>query len=219
MGKLIAIDGLDGSGKETQSALLCDYLRSRGAKVRYLSFPMYDCESSVPVKMYLGGKLGQDPAETNAFAASMLFATDRYLTYRTDWARDVRDPDTVVVTNRYTTANAVHQLSKLPREEWDAFLEWLFDFEFGKLALPAPDEVIYLEMPPHRSAELIRRRSGETGREMDIHELDKSHLENSYRAALYASEKLGWHRISCATDESILSREEIFGKILEALGL
>ena len=121
----------------------------------------------------------------------------------------------VIIANRYTTANAVHQLSKLPREEWEGFLNWLWDFEFGKLGLPAPDDVIYLEVPPEVSMSLVDSR----GREKDIHELDADHLKNSYAAALYCSERLGWHRISCAPEGKMLQREQISLKIREILGV
>ena len=133
MGKFIAIDGLDGSGKGTQSEKLVAQLLKDGKKVKILSFPMYESESSTFVKMYLDGKLGDKPSDTNAYTASMFFACDRYISYATDWKKDIEDPDTYVVANRYTTANAVHQLSKLPEDEWEEFLKWLWDFEFTKL--------------------------------------------------------------------------------------
>ena len=149
MGKLIVIEGLDGSGKGTQAALLADYLRNKGCRVREISFPDYDSEGSVLVRMYLDGKLGSDPDATNAYAASMFYAADRYVTYRTDWEKDYADPDTIVIANRYTTANAYHQLSKLPEEQWDGFLTWLWDFEFVRLGLPKPDAVVALSKALH----------------------------------------------------------------------
>lgn len=218
MGRFIVIDGLDGSGKETQTALLKEYLESRGKKVRVLSFPCYDNDSSLFVRMYLNGELGKRPDDTNAYAASSFFAADRYLSYRTDWCRDIADPDTVVIANRYTTANAVHQLAKLPEEEWDAFLTWLWDYEFGKLGVPAPDDILYLEMTPDISIRLIHSRSEETGRVIDIHEADDTFLHRSYRAAMYASEHLHWTRIRCYEGEAPLTREAIAEKIREALG-
>ena len=122
MGKLIVIEGLDGSGKGTQAARLAEYLRGKGCRVREISFPDYESEGSVLVKMYLDGKLGENPDDTNAYAASMFYAADRYVSYRTDWEKDYMDPDTIVIANRYTTANAYHQLSKLPRDRWEGFL-------------------------------------------------------------------------------------------------
>ena len=176
MGKFIAIDGLDGSGKGTQSEKLVEYLRSQGKKVRVLSLPVYENESSTFVKMYLDGKLGKKPSDTNAYAASMFFASDRYISYITDWKKDIEDKDTYVIANRYTSANAVHQLSKLPETEWDKFLIWLWDFEFKKLGLPEPELVLYLELPPKLSLSLVKSRSQETGQKMDIHELDTEYM-------------------------------------------
>ncbi len=213
MGKFIVIDGLDGSGKGTQSELLKNRLEKAGYRVRLLSFPMYESESSSLVRMYLGGELGSNPSDTNAYAASSFFAADRYVSYRTDWKKDIEDKETIVIANRFTTANAVHQLSKMPREDWDAFLDWLWDYEYKKLGVPAPDLVIYLEMTPEISMALVSHRSEETGQQKDIHELDPTHLKNSYAAAIYSSEKLGWERIRCYEGNKPLT----IGKISEMI--
>ncbi len=218
MGRFIVIDGLDGSGKETQSLLLKKHLEDMGIKVRYISFPCYENDSSIFVKKYLNGELGSRPEDTNAYAASSFFAADRYLSYRTDWKRDIDDPDTVVIANRYTTANAVHQLSKLPKEQWNGFLSWLWDYEFYKLGIPVPDHVIYLEMHPDISHRLIKSRAEQTGRAIDIHESDGSFLHKSYDAALYASDRLNWTRICCYRDSEPLSIKEISECVLSALG-
>lgn len=209
---LIALDGLDGSGKETQTKLLLQALEEMKIPYRYLSFPTYDEEMSAAVRMYLSGRFGSDPAAVGGYAASSFFAVDRICSYLLDWKKDY-DEGKLIIANRYTTANAVHQLSKLPPEEADAFLDWLFDFEYNKLGLPAPDLVLYLCLPPEVSRELIRHRSDTTGRAEDIHEKSKTHLEQSYRAALYSSEKLGWTRIDCVKDGVLRSREDIHGEV------
>lgn len=220
MAMLIAIDGLDGSGKETQSKQLVKYLTEKGKKVRLLSFPTYDGKGSAFVDMYLKGELGKNPEDTNAYAASVFFAMDRYYSFRTDWAKDYNEDDTYIIANRYTSANAVHQLSKLPRDSWDSFLSWLWDFEFKRIGLPAPDRVIYLEMDPKVSMALINSRSQETGREKDIHEADNNHLINSYSAALYSSQKLGWDIVHCCDGEGNLKTiNEIFSDIVKTLGI
>ena len=219
MGYFIAIDGLDGSGKGTQSEKLVEYLKGIGKKVRVLSFPMYENESSAFVKMYLDGKLGDKPSDTNAYTASMFFACDRYISYKTDWIKDILDPETIVVANRYTTANAVHQLSKLPEAEWEGFLSWLWDFEFGKLGLPAPDKVVYLELPPRLSLSLVKSRSDTTGQKMDIHEKDTEYMAKCYEAALYSCRALGWEQIKCYEGDTIRTREDIFEEILVRLNL
>ncbi|MBQ2809575.1 MAG: thymidylate kinase [Clostridia bacterium] len=215
MGKFIVIDGLDGSGKGTQTDILVEKLRSEGKRVRTLSFPIYESDSSLFVRMYLDGKLGKSPSDTNAYSASMFFACDRYISYKTDWINDILDPDTYVIANRYTSANAVHQLSKLPREEWDDFLKWLWDFEFGKIGLAVPDATIYLELPPKLSLSLVRSRSAETGRKMDIHELDTSYMEKCYDAALFSCERLGWVKIKCYDGDAIRTIDDIAGEIYE----
>lgn len=217
MGKLIAIDGLDGSGKGTMTGRLYEYLQNKGIKVRKISFPMYENKSSFGVKMYLDGELGQRPDDTNGYAASTLFAVDRYLSYRTDWGKFVDEEGTVTIADRYTSANAVHQLSKLPKEEWDNFLPWLFDFEHGKLGLPLPDVTVYLEMPPAISRELIRRRSEETGRKVDIHEKDSEYLDRCYEAALYAADKLGWKIIPSFEGSEPRDLDLIFADLLAVL--
>ena len=218
MGRFIVIDGLDGSGKETQAKLLEKELSKKGIKVRLLSFPCYESDSSLFVRMYLNGNLGTHPENTNAYAASSFFAADRYISYRTDWKKDHDDPDTVLIANRYTTANAVHQLAKLSEDRWDDFLEWLWDYEFAKLGIPEPNDVIYLEMTPDISMRLIASRSEKTGRVKDIHETDSMFLRNSYKAALYASEKLGWKRIKCYDGDEPLSIDSIHASVLDALG-
>lgn len=217
MGTLIALDGLDGSGKSTQTNLLVDRLKIDGYAVRTISFPMYDSESSGPVRMYLDGKLGSRPSDTNAYAASAFFAVDRYASFKADWKKDYDKLGKVVIANRYSSANAVHQLSKLPRDQWDAFIDWLWDFEFMKLGIPAPDLVLYLELPPEMSLELVRRRSEETGQARDIHEKDAEYMRRCYDAALYASDKLGWERIRCYDENGIRTREAIFHDIAEVV--
>ena len=218
MGKFIVLEGLDGSGKTTQTKYLAEYLRKNG-KVRELSFPCYGEKSCTLVQMYLDGELGNDPAATNGYAASCFFAADRYISYVTDWKKDIDDPDCTVVATRYTTSNAYHQLSKLPREEWDSFLNWIFDFEFKKIGLPAPDEVVLLSMDPALSTKNVEIRSSETGQKQDIHEKDPGYLLRSFEAAGYAAEKCGWHTVVCAPEGKMLSREEIFDRIKTELNI
>lgn len=215
MGKLIVIDGLDGSGKSTQCELLFDELSAQGKNVRLISFPRYDSVGSTFVKMYLDGKFGSDPSDTNPYAASTFYAVDRYCSFRTEWEQFYNEPDSVIIAVRYTTANAVHQLSKLERDYWDDFLSWLFDFEYNKLGIPKPDMVLYLEMKPEISLELIKRRNAETGAQSDIHESSEEYLNACYKAALYSSDKMGWERIQCYEGKDPLSIDEIQAKIME----
>ena len=217
MGKFIAIDGLDGSGKGTQTDILVEKLKSENKRVRVLSFPMYENDSSLFARMYLDGKLGKNPSDTNAYAASMFFASDRYISYKTDWIKDINDPATYVIANRYTSANAVHQLSKLPSDMWEEFLNWLWDFEFKKLGLPVPDATVYLEVHPDVSLSLVKSRSEETGRKIDIHEGDRDYMFKCYDAALYSSNTLGWIQISCCENGKMRTREDVAAEIYEKI--
>lgn len=217
MGRFIVIEGLDGSGKTTQGKLLAERLRREGRRVRELSFPCYGERSASLVEMYLGGELGESPSDTNGYAASMFYAADRYISYVTDWKKDIEDEDCIVLATRYTTANAYHQLSKLDREEWDGFLEWLYDFEFGKIGLPRPDSVVLLAMNQEISSGNVRERSAETGQKMDIHEKDREYLLRCAAAARFAAEADGWHIIECAPKGKLLSIEEINDKIMQAI--
>lgn len=218
MSKLIVIDGLDGSGKGTLTRMLREHLTKKGISNDLISFPAYQNESSALVKLYLSGKLGGKPEDTNAYAASTFFAADRYVSYRTCWKALYDKPGSVLIADRYTTANAVHQLTKLPKEQWDTFLDWLFDFEYRKLGLPVPDATVYLEMPPAICRKLIAKRAGETGRFVDIHEKDSTHLDRAYEAALYASEKLGWTRLPSFEGDDPRPLEQIFEDLLRITG-
>jgi dTMP kinase len=214
MGILITIDGLDGSGKQTQSELLEKRLSQMGVKTRVVSFPDYESNSSALVKMYLGGEFSHDPEAVNAYAASSFFAVDRFASFVKDWKEDY-DNGTVIIANRYTTANAIHQLSKIKDEgEREDFLKWLWDFEFKKLAIPEPDITFFLEVPVDISLDLIKKRSEETGREIDIHE-NESHLTASYSAAIFSAKKLGWNTVHCSRNGKMRTREDISNEILE----
>lgn len=218
MPKIIAIEGLDGSGKETQSLILKKRLDDNGCRTGLMSFPDYDSEGSAPVRLYLSGALGTHPDDVNAYAASVLFAADRLCSWKGRYEREFADCD-FIIANRYTTANAYHQLSKLPREEWDSFLDWLYTLEFDRMALPRPDKVICLLNPPEKSIELIEKRSAETGVKKDIHEADADYLRRCYDAAIYAGEHLGWTLLSCVDGAGeLITREEMHEKIMAALG-
>ncbi len=207
-GKLIVIDGLDGSGKATQAKALAKSLREAGVPVMEITFPQYESDSSALVRMYLGGQFGQKPEDVNAYAASSFYAVDRYASYKTDWGTFYQEGG-VIIADRYTTSNGVHQCSKLPEAEWDAFLEWLFDYEFNLLGLPAPDAVIYLAVDPAMSQKLMSERyQGDEGKK-DLHEKDLAYLARSRAAAEYCAAHLGWQTVACAKDGTMRSIDEI----------
>ena len=215
-GKLIVIEGLDGSGKATQAKLLAEELRHQGREVCQISFPNYASDSSALIKLYLGGAFGSKPDDVNAYAASSFFAVDRYASYKSDWGT-FYDRGGIVIADRYTTSNAVHQCSKLPREQWDGYLDWLFRFEYEQLGIPAPDSVIYLQVDPAVSQKLMTvRYHGDEGKK-DIHESDVEYLHRSRMAAEYCAQKLGWKTISCTEKGEMRTVEAIQADILKIL--
>ena len=213
MGKLIVIEGLDGSGKSTQLSLLPDRLSANGIDCRTVSFPDDDSDSSALVKLYLAGKFGTKPSDVNPYAASAFYTVDRYASYKSVWGEYYNSGGTVV-SGRYTTSNAVHQTSKLPESEWKAFLDWLYDFEYGKIAIPKPDKVIFLDMPVGVSQKLLDRRYSAGGGK-DIHESDTEYLENCRKAAVFTADYSGWSIIPCAAGGEPRSVEEISDDILK----
>lgn len=212
-GKLIVIEGLDGSGKATQAKLLTQNLEKRGERVQAITFPNYASDSSALVKMYLAGQFGTDPSEVNAYAASSFFAVDRYASCKTGWGKFIDDGG-IVITDRYTTSNAVHQCSKLPRAQWDEYLAWLFHYEYDLLGIPSPDAVIYLNVDPQVSQQLMTRRYHGDESKKDIHEGNLSYLTRSREAAAYCCEKLGWNVIDCCRDGDLRSIEDIQRELL-----
>ena len=207
MGRLIVIEGLDGSGKATQARLLADNLQKVGKRVKKVSFPDYDSPSSALIKMYLGGEFGDKPGDVNAYAASSFFAVDRFASYKKNWQADYAEG--VVIADRYTTSNAVHQCSKLAYGDWDAFLDWLFDLEYEKLGIPAPDRVIYLRVDPDISQALILSRYHGHAEKKDIHEKDMEYLRRCQEAADYCARRLGWRIVDCCADGRMRGIEAI----------
>ncbi len=220
MGKLIIFEGLDGSGKGTQTALTAQKLAARGVDLRQITFPDYASESSALVKMYLAGAFGQKPDDVNAYAASSFYAVDRYASYKTGWGAFYRDGG-LVLSDRYTTSNAVHQCSKLPPAQWDGFLNWLFDFEYHKIGIPAPDAVVYLAVDPEVSQRLLAARYHGDDSKKDIQEKDLDYLARSRAAAEYCAKALGWKRIDCTADgpqgKTMRTVEQINDEILAYL--
>lgn len=202
---LIVIEGTDGSGKSTQAQLTCEALQAAGVDFKRLTFPRYQDDSSMLVRMYLRGDFGSHPEDVNPYAASTFYAADRYASYMTDWKSDW-EAQRVIFCDRYTTSNAVHQSSKLPEDQLADFTKWLFDYEYHLLGIPAPTCVIFLDMPPEVSFRMLQKRQGESG---DIHELDHEYLIRCHNRALSVCEQYGWHRVCCAENGEIRPIEEI----------
>ena len=215
-GKLIVIEGLDGSGKATQAKLLAKALEERGERVKEITFPDYESDSSALVRMYLKGEFGSKPGDVNAYAASAFYAVDRYASFKTNWGELYRSGGTIVA-DRYATSNGIHQCSKLGEELWDEYLRWLEDFEYTKLGMPAPDTVIYLKADTAVSQKLMTGRYHGDESKKDIHEGDLEYLKRSQAAAAYCAHKLGWKTVECVRDGQMRSIEDIHEEIMELL--
>lgn len=215
-GKLIIFEGTDGSGKATQAALLCQTLEKYGIPYKKLDFPRYQEESSALVRLYLSGAFGSHPDDVNAYAAASFYAVDRYASYKQDWGA-FYESGGLLIADRYTTSNAVHQTSKLPLSERDRFLDWLFDFEYRLLGLPEPTRVIYLDLPTELSGKMMRKREQSTNTKADIHEKDEAYLRACRENAAYVVERCGWTRIDCSKDGAVRSIEDIHEEVLTKL--
>lgn len=207
-GKLIVIEGLDGSGKSTQEELLKEKLKNMGVNINFIKLPNYNDPACELVKMYLAGRFGDKPEDVNAYAASTFFAVDRYVSYNCYWKEKYLNGE-VFLADRYTTSNAYHQLTKTPKDEWDSYLDWLEDFEYKKIGIPKPDAVIYLDMPIEISQKLMTGRYNGDESKKDIHEKNIEYLNKCREAADYACDKLGWTRIICGKNGEPLPIEEI----------
>lgn len=215
-GRLIVFEGTDGSGKATQTALLCQTLAERGIPFRRLEFPRYREESSALIRLYLAGAFGSKPGDVNAYAASTFYSVDRYASYRQDWGPFYENGG-LVIADRYTTSNAVHQTPKLPQEQREQFLDWLFDFEYRLLGLPRPSRVVYLDVPTELSEQMMRRREQQTHTTADIHEQDEAYLRACRESAELIVRRCGWEKISCAQNGALRPAEEIHREVLQRL--
>ena len=212
MGKLIVLEGTDGSGKSTQFQRLTDRLSQEGRQFQKLVFPQYSEPSSALIRMYLGGEFGARPSDVNAYAASAFYSVDRYASYKKVWGQWYESGG-LVVSDRYTTSNAVHQTSKEPPEKQSDFLKWLYDFEYSKLGLPRPDLVVYLDVPTDFTEKMMRSREAATHTHADIHEQDLEYLATCRRTGRAAAEYYGWTVIGCVKNGAMRSIDDIHEEI------
>ena len=212
MGKLIVIEGTDGSGKSTQFRALTQWLEESGKEFKHIVFPRYKEESSALIRLYLGGAFGTKPTDVNGYAASAFFAVDRFASYKQDWGSYYENGG-LILSDRYTTSNAVHQGSKEPEENRREFLRWLYEFEYDRLGLPRPDLVIYLDVPTEFTEQMMRSREAATGTTADIHEQDLSYLAHCRKVGRGAAELCAWTVIHCVENGKIRSIEDIHNEI------
>lgn len=216
MGKLIVIEGTDGSGKSTQFGLLSEHLQKDNVEFKHLVFPRYSEPSSALIRMYLGGEFGTNPNDVNAYAASAFYAVDRYASYKMDWGQWYEEGG-LILSDRYTTSNAVHQASKEPEDRQGDYLKWLYDFEYDKLGLPSPDLVIYLDVPTDYTERMLRGREQDTNTKADIHEQDMTYLATCRKTGRTAAAYYGWKVIDCVRDGQMRTREDIHEEIYKAV--
>ena len=212
MGKLIVLEGTDGSGKSTQFACLKSWLEEIHQEFKHIVFPRYSQESSALIRLYLGGAFGTKPSDVNGYAASAFFAVDRFASYKQDWG-SYYEQGGLILSDRYTTSNAVHQGSKEPEENRAEFLKWLYEFEYDRLGLPRPDLVLYLDVPTEYTEQMMRTREAATNTSADIHEQDLSYLAACRTAGREAAKLFGWTVIQCVRDGKMRSIEDIHNEI------
>ncbi len=216
-GKLIIIEAGDGSGKATQTKLLYDKLTSLKKNVCKIEYPDYDSEACAPVKMYLRGDFGGHAEDVNAYAASLFFAVDRYASYRMKWKSDY-DNGAIILADRYTTSNMVHQAVKIDNTlEREQFLSWLWDTEFIKMGLPVPDKVIFLDMPPEISNELIDSRAKSQKIAKDIHEKDAPYLAKCHQVYAQMAQRYHWDVVNCTDNGKLRTAEAIHLDVWQAV--
>lgn len=212
--KLIIMEGLDGSGKSTQTELLEKYFKENSIDYKKIKLPDYDSPSSTLVNMYLGGEFGKNASDVNAYAASAFYAVDRFASYKLKW-KDDYDKGTIILADRYATSNSIYQMEKIPAAQWDDYLEWTEDFEYNKIGIPRPDLVIFLDMPVEISQKLMTSRYKGDESKKDVHEVNVDFLNACRKSALYAAEKQGWKVVSCSDGENPYSIEDIHNAVVD----
>lgn len=212
-GKLIVIEGTDGSGKATQARMLTETLTALGHKTLKISFPRYGHPMAKPVEYYLQGRFGDKPEDVSAYTASIFYAIDRFDSFKTEWQHPYND-GYIIVADRYTTSNALHQTEKLNPEERVTFLNWIYDLEYNKIGIPRPNLVLYLNVDPSLSYKITHTRTGKPGVKGDIHEKNAAYLKRVHDNASEIINYSGWVKIDCSPDGHMLTEDEVHAKIL-----
>lgn len=215
-GKLIVLEGIDGSGKSSQYRLLCERMERDKIAYNHIVFPRYDKESSALIRMYLAGEFGARPGDVNAYAASTFYAVDRFASFRTDWG-EAYNNGALILSDRYTGSNAIHQGAKLDAAARGEFFSWLADLEYARMGLPRPALVIYLDVDIETSLARMARRQQATDTSADIHERDVDYLRRCLDAADAAADFFGWTRVvqRCAGAERDMAdiNDEIYSLV------
>ena len=227
-GKIIVIEGTDGSGKQTQTQLLIKRLEQEGYTVYSTSFPNYPSDSSAAVRMYLNKQIKKDAKDVSAKAASVFYAVDRYITYRKEIEPIYIEGEKVIVFDRWVESNIIHQGCKLisdisdekdRNEKLVEFIEWLHGLEYLDMEVPKPDVTIYLNVPIDYTIKLRKDRANKItgGEEQDIHEADEKHLLDASVAGMLAAKTLKWQVIECVRDGNMRTIEDIAEEIWQSV--
>ena len=212
-GKIIVLEGLDGSGKSTQSQLLLNKFCSLNRLAKIISMPNYSSLSSGPVRMYLNREISDNPFDVNSYASSSFFAVDRFINYVCNWKKFYDSENFTIICDRYSSSNMIFQLAKIDRNNWDSFLDWVCDYEYNKLEIPNPDIVIYLRVPLNISQKLIKLR----GTPADLHESSLEFIKSCYEAAEYSAEKFGWSIVNCSENGKSMDSMEVISSKIESI--
>lgn len=210
-GKFIVIDGTDGSGKATQTALLVERLKKQGYAVEMADFPQYGTKSAGPTEEYLNGKYGT-AEEVGPYRASIFYAIDRYsASFK---IRQWLDEGKIVISNRYVTANMGHQGGKISDpDERKKYFDWLYNLEYELFQIPRPDLNIILHVDAAAAQKLVDdkgHRDYVGGERRDIHEDAISHLRSAEKVYLEIAQTFpDFALIECSRDGQIFTREHI----------
>ncbi len=223
-GKFIVIEGLDGSGKSTQSKLLVEHLKKEGREVMKIDFPQYGTKSAGSIEKYLNGKYGSSE-EVGPYRASIFYACDRYdASFKIKrWLSEGK----IVISDRYVASNIGHQGGKIKdREEWKKFITWLYNLEYNIFKIPKPDFTFILKTSPQFSLKLaskitdkekVAKRKAYLGDSeiKDLHEKDENHLSEALRSYLQAAKEYPeeFKIVECLKEDNLLPPEVIHQEI------
>lgn len=214
-GKIIVLEGLDGCGKSTQFELL----KEKYSDCRFITFPNYNSPSGEIITDYLNGKFAENDPQKSSYSASSFYAIDRYISYNTDWGHDYLNGKNII-SARYTTSNAIYQMTKLDKSVWNEYCNWIYDFEYNRLGIPQPDAVIFLDVPVEVSQKLLSERYSGDESKKDIHESNTDYLNACRDSAMYASTHTSntkWYIIDCCKDGKLRSIASINSEISQII--
>ena len=214
-GKLFVIEGAcDGIGKSTQYSLLGKSLEKDGYSIVKHHFPTYESYQGAPVEKYLEGTYGR-PSDLSPFFINSLYAVDRAVTWHTK-LKEMYKKGNIILLDRYTTSSIIYQSALLDSEEVrKKFIDYVIDFEYKKIGIKEPDDVIFLQAPFDLVTEMRNKRRVNDGVVNDIHEQDLKFMRKVYDSALYVADYLSWEKIKCNNGNNMREIEDIHEEIYQ----